>query len=155
MTKKNYKLVAKESIQIKVKHEKAFLYFANLNNYSSWFPEVAQMKEVETSPISTINKAYEEKVLLDESGHSTFITVLVKEFMQNKRIITQAEFDPLFPQMTISCKEDSSSLTTIDFKFESRSMDETYLSSKDFKFIKELLQSRSTIALRNLKKILE
>lgn len=155
MTEKKYNLITYNSIKVKASLEESFLYFADLNNYASWFPEVVEMKEIDNSPISKINKAYEEKVILDDSGNSTFITVQLKEFIENRRIITRAEFMPLLPQMTISCKTLDSQSVSIDFKFESRSKNEEYLKSDDFASLKDLLTSRAKKGLKTLKDILE
>jgi len=155
MNEKNYSLLAQASINIQADLKSSFLYFADLNNYAEWFPEVTQMKEVDNSPISTLNKAYEEKVILDESGNSTFILVQVKEFFENEKIITQAEFEPLLPQMTISCESINDKEIRIDFKFESRSQEEAFLEGDDFKFFKNLLSSRAGLGLKKLKETLE
>ncbi|WP_420547834.1 SRPBCC family protein [Curvivirga sp.] len=141
--------LAQESICLNAALPEVFKYVTDLNNFSEWFPEVQEFKETHSSPAGTIGKTYAEKVFL-EGDTATEIIVEVVEYVEDEKIVTQAEFNPLLPRMEINFIPVNTTITEIIWNMDSRNEEEDFLRNT-LPMMQSIISERANKGLTNLK----
>ncbi|MDX8365516.1 SRPBCC family protein [Cytobacillus sp. IB215665] len=130
-----------------------FLYITNMENFGQWFPKVIKVKLSTDKTVGEVGKVYLETVKMPLKG-KVDISIEVKEFVKNKRFVTEGDLNPIFPRMTVLLKEKENMVTHVIWRMESRNkglLIKTFLLT----FIKGIMQRRATQGLLNLKNVLE
>jgi len=146
-------LLCETSIEIRCVLPDTFNYITDLDNFNKWFPEVIEFESIDDKPIGTIGKQYSEKLYI-EAGVEEQITVEVIDFVQNQRLVTQSELHPILPRMTIVFSKVDQDHTKIVWRMDSRNTEENYV-KETLPVVQNIISERATIALNNLKRILE
>ncbi|WP_103071804.1 SRPBCC family protein [Aquimarina sediminis] len=146
-------ILTKNEIEINSNINDVFEFTSDMGNFGLWFPDVISIRSKDKLPSATIGKEYLETAKKPFGG-TVKILIQVKEVIKNKIYVTEGNFFPLFPRMTLNFKKRSEDKTYLYFKMESR--------SKSFFFkmfllpiVKLILKKRAKAGLINLKKILE
>lgn len=146
-------LLTEHEININISIHKVFAFVSNMENFKLWFPEVLDIVSENNLEHATIGKTYLEIVNLPPHGEQK-LKIEVKKVENPVLYVTESEYEPLLPRMTIKLKKENENHTTINWRMESRNIDE------DFKInmlpnFKTVLNDRAKHGLRKLKEILE
>ncbi len=94
-----------------------------------------------------------ESVNLPQNGKQE-LKIEVKQVESPRLYVTESEYDPLFPRMTIILTERGEASTHLIWEMESRNSDNDFITSMLPGF-KAVIRERAIIAMKNLKEILE
>lgn len=146
-------IIAESSVEIHSNIDDTFAYIRNMENFSEWFPEVIDIKSIDSQPHGEIGKKYIETIKIPFKGVNDY-SIEVKESKNHLRFVTEGEVPPIYPRMTISFTQISQAVSKVEWKMASR--------NKNFLFnvlllpcLKRLMLKRAKQGMLNLKHILE
>lgn len=146
-------LLTEQKISIHKPIQHVFAFISNMENFKLWFPEVIEIVSQNDLAHGTTGKTYLELVNLPPQGQQK-LKIEVKKVEVPKLYVTESEYEPLLPRMTIRLKQENESYTNVNWKMESRNKDDLFIINvlPDFKII---LNNRAINGLKKLKEVLE
>lgn len=145
-------ILATTSISISAPIETIFEYVTNMENYKQWFPGVIHIKSANDVQHGTVGKTYVETLSLPNGNVDLIIEVVQCE--TNRLFLTQGDLPGIFPQMTITFSNGTSSHCHMNLQYHSRS-NELTLTSDLVQALQEDLTIRANDGVKKLKSILE
>ncbi|QCX39050.1 SRPBCC family protein [Aureibaculum algae] len=133
--------------------KEVYKFTTNMENFKSWFPKVIKIESNNSLNHAIVGKKYIETVIVPFKGES-IISLNVVKAEENKIFITEGDFSPLFPKMTIKFHENSSNTTTLTWCMQSRNTNLIFTSLL-LPIFKKIMNKRAKIGVQNLKTILE
>ena len=146
-------LLTSQEIIATISIQKAYSFISNMENFGLWFPEVIEIVSDNKLDHGVVGKTYLEKVNLPPNGIQQ-LGIEVKKAEAPNLYVTESEFSPLFPRMTMQLTELEPGITRINWSMISRSKDYDFI-EKELPGFKQIIGSRASLALQQLKKILE
>lgn len=145
--------VAEGTVEIKKNIDAVFSYVINMENFGKWFPEVVGIKAENNLGHGQTGKRYLELVK-DPLKGEVKIPIEVKESQKNRLFITQGNYPPLLPQMTVQFSEGTHDTIWVHWRMDSRN------ESISFRWFvlplaKMIMGPRAQKGLNNLKNNLE
>ena len=146
-------LLTEQKISIHMPIHKVFTFISNMENFKLWFPEVLDIVSKNDLEHGTVGKTYIELVNLPPQGKQK-LKIEVKKVEVPKLYVTESEYQPLLPRMTITLKQEDESFTYVNWKMESRNNNDDFVSNilPNFKMI---INNRAVNGLKKLKEVLE
>ena len=145
-------LLAEQSIQIARSIESVFAFAANLENFSQWFPEVADVRTLDNRDYTEPGVEYIETVHMP-LGPPRKVRIRVRECEVDNHLITEGNLMPILPRMEMYFL-DRGEYTEVQWRMFAR--------GRGFLFQRILapiaratMQKRSRKGLQRLKEILE
>jgi len=133
--------------------KEVYKFTTNMENFKSWFPKVVKIESNNSLNHAIVGKKYIETVIVPFKGESK-ISLNVVKAEENKIFITEGDFSPLLPKMTIKFNENSSNTTTLTWCMQSRNTNLIFTSIL-LPILKKIMNKRAEIGVQNLKTILE
>lgn len=144
-------ILVEKKKEFKVGVNEVYRYVSNMENYGNWFPGVVQIKSANDLEHGQVGKAYAETVEFPEG--TSELTIEVKEAKANERFVTEANFDPLQPRMTVLFSDNNVGGCHLTWSFGSRNTD--LQEGHDFlEAIKLNIDERAEIGMNNLEQLL-
>lgn len=145
--------IAAGKIEIKNKIDTVFSYVVNMENFGKWFPKVIDIRSENNLAHGQIGKKYMELVK-DPIKGNVRMTLEVKESKINSLFITQGNYAPLLPQMTVNFSESSPDKTLIHWRMDSRN-ENIVFRLLALPLARIIMSSRTRMGLNKLKYNLE
>lgn len=128
-------------------------YIINMENYINWFPGVKAIQSKNQLAHGEIGKQYSETIV-EPINKEKSITVEVKKAVEDTLFVTEADYNPLFPRMTVTFKANSNNKTLLIWSMESRSTNK-FFNLLFLPVVKAIIKKRAKIGVQQLKAILE
>lgn len=112
-------LVAEFSATVPKPIEEVFEFLSNMENFGLWFPAVVQIQAADDRPPATVGKHYLETVAVPLKGEQQ-IVITVVEAQNPTRFVTEGNFAPLLPRMTITLVSQAEQCTKVHWQMQSR-----------------------------------
>ncbi len=146
-------LLTTQEIRIKTPIEVVFDFISNMENFKYWFPEVSDIISENDLEHGAVGKTYLELVNLPPNGEQK-LKIEVKQVKTPILFITESEYVPLLPRMTIRLNQINDHETDTSWSMHSRN-DDTKFVTETLPNFKSLISDRAEIGLKKLKKLLE
>lgn len=146
-------LLTEQGIRIDVPIHEVFIFISNMENFKYWFPEVSEVISENDLAHGVVGKTYVELVNLPSRGKQK-LKIEVKKVEVPTLYVTESEYNPLFPRMTIRLKEANESSTLINWRMESRNDDDDFIVNALPNF-KAIINERAKTGIKKLKTLLE
>lgn len=147
------KMLTNYTVKINCPKNEVYNFVVNMENYKLWFPEVVDIKSNNSLEHGSVGKQYSEIVKVPFKGDARMCVEVVKADKDNV-FITEANFSPLLPRMTVQFSELENQSTSLTWIMQSRSTNFVF-NALFLPFIKKQLRKRAKIGLLTLKGILE
>lgn len=128
-------------------------FVANMENFGKWFPKVLEIRSANSLEPDSIGKAYIETVKVPFRGLK-HIKLKVVQSQKNSLFVTEGNFHPLLPRMTINFSEQANKTTVVIWRMESRN-NGTIFNLLLLPLYKFVLKGRAQKGVQNLKELLE
>lgn len=147
------KLLTRNTVVIKKARNEVYEFATNMENFKSWFPEVITIESVNSLDHGVVGKKYLEIVSVPLVGKRA-VSLSVVEADSEEIFITEGDFYPLMPRMTITLAEESSKRTKLTWSMHSRN-DHLMFRTLLFPVFRKIMKKRAELGILNLKRILE
>ncbi|MBT28573.1 MAG: polyketide cyclase [Thalassobius sp.] len=141
--------------KVKIKRPIAEVYHfvVNMENFGQWFPEVINIQSANAIEHGLVGKKYLETVKVPFQGEQQ-ISLEVVAAKKNELFMTEGEFHPLLPRMTVNFSADFENNTNLTWRMESRSNNSLF-NILLLPIFKAILKKRAKKGVQSLKGILE
>ncbi|CAM1373713.1 SRPBCC family protein [Tenacibaculum xiamenense] len=145
------KVLTKQSIDIEAPINQVFEFISNMENFQRWFPEVTKIISNNELHHGSVGKTYLEHVILPPNGLQK-LKIEVKKVEIPTLFVTESEYSPLLPRMTIKLNSIDNKNTYLEWMMESRNTEEYFIKNLLPNF-KMLINDRAISGLKNLKNL--
>ena len=146
-------LLVKKKIEIERPINEVYDFATNMENFGSWFPEVIKIESHNNLDHGVVGKKYLETVKDPFKGEIQ-IVLEVKKADSCSSFVTEGDYPPLLPKMTIQFLETSKGSTELSWAMESRSKSFLIRISM-IQLAKIIMRKRAKKGVLNLKNLLE
>lgn len=146
-------LLTEKTVEIQCSAGALFAFAANMENFSRWFPGVLAIRAEDNAPHDRVGKAYLEQVRLP-AGRTRTIPIRVVEIQKPNRFVTEGQFAPLHPRMTVIIEPLSACSSRLTWSMHSRS-DNMLFRYTLLPLFRRVMEQRAAVGVRKLKGLME
>lgn len=146
-------LLVKNKILIEQSIDKVYEYVTDMENFGDWFPGVIKITSQNKLKHGEVGKKYLETVK-DPFRGKVEILIEVKKALTNSYFVTEGEYPPLLPKMSVQFSGKQNNSTEISWSMESRS-NNMLIQILIIPLARIIMKKRAKSGIINLKRKLE
>jgi carbon monoxide dehydrogenase subunit G len=146
-------ILTENKIDINRSISEVFKFVVNMENYGKWFPKVIEIKSENNLEHGVVGKKYIE-IVKDPFKGNVQIIIEVKKIEKDTLFITEGDYAPLLPKMSVHFTKTANGGTTLTWSMASRT-ENVFIRIFLIPIAKIVMRTRAKIGIINLKKILE